>query len=262
LLAGAVVVSLPYLWLVTTAVKPRDQIFAWPPIWIPRVVMWRNFVEAWNYAPFTVYLRNTLLITVCNTLGTVLSASLVGFGFARLRFPGRDVLFLLVLSTMMLPGVVTLIPVFVVYSKLHWVNTYLPLIVPAYFGGGAFNIFLLRQFFRGIPHALEDAARIDGANTFTIWWRIFLPLSGPAVTTVAVFAFMNNWNDFLNPLIYLNQESKFTLALGLQRFLNEHGAEWDLLMAASVLITLPMIAIFFSAQQYFMQGIRVTGVKG
>lgn len=262
LLAGAVVVSLPYLWLVTTAVKPRDQIFAWPPVWIPREILWNNFIKAWNYAPFTVYLKNTLLITVCNTLGTVLSSSLVGYGFARLRFPGRDALFLLVLSTMMLPGVVTLIPMFVVYSKLHWVNTYLPLIVPAYFGGGAFNIFLLRQFFRGIPHALEDAARIDGANTFTIWWRIFMPLSGPAVTTVAVFSFMHNWNDFIDPLIYLNQESKFTLALGLQRFLNEHGAEWDLLMAASVLITLPMIIIFFSAQQYFMQGIRMTGVKG
>jgi len=262
LFAGAVVVSLPYIWLVSTAVKPRDQIFAWPPIWIPREFRWDNFIKAWNYAPFDIYLRNTVVITVSSMIGTVLSSSLVGFGFARLRFPGRDFLFMLLLSTMMLPGAATMIPVFVVFSRLRWVNTFLPLIVPSYFGGGAFNIFLLRQFFRGIPHALEDAARIDGANTFYIWWHIFMPLSGPAVTTVAIFSFMGHWNDFMGPLIYLNRETRFTLSLGLQRFLTDHGAEWDLLMAASVLMTIPMIIVFFAAQEHFMQGIRMTGVKG
>jgi multiple sugar transport system permease protein len=162
----------------------------------------------------------------------------------------------------MLPGIVTMIPLFVLFSRLHWINTYLPLIIPAYFGGGAFNIFLLRQFFRSIPRDLEDAARIDGASTLFIWWRIFMPLSRPAVTTVAVFNFMFNWNNFMGPLIYLNKESMYTLSVGLQYFLNEYDAEWDLLMAASVLITLPMIIVFFSAQRYFMEGIRVTGVKG
>lgn len=262
LVAGAIALSLPFAWLVSTAVKPRDQIFAWPPVWIPRQFMWDNFIKAWNYAPFTRYLMNTIIVTVSNMVGTVISSSLVAFSFARLRFPGRDALFMVVLSTMMLPGIVTMIPLFVVFSKLRWVNTFLPLIVPAFFGGGAFNIFLLRQFFRGIPSALEDAARIDGASTLTIWWRIFVPLSGPAIATVAVFNFMNHWNDFMTPLIYLNRETKFTLALGLQRFLKEHGAEWDLLMAASVLTTLPMIVVFFFAQEYFMTGIRVTGVKG
>ncbi len=262
LIIGAIIFSIPFIWLMSTALKSREQLFKWPPVWIPNPIMWENFPNAWNYATFDVYLVNTLIITITAMIGTVLSSSLVGFGFARLRFPGREFLFLCVVATLMLPYVVTLIPVYILFAKLGWVNTFLPLIVPSFFGGGAFNIFLMRQFFRTIPKELEDAARIDGAATWHIWWIIFLPLSRPAVATVAIFSFMHHWNDFLAPLIYLNDQKKYTLAIGLQQFLSEHTAEWDLLMAASAMMTLPLVVVFFFAQRYFIQGIVMTGLKG
>ena len=259
---GALIFSIPFVWLMSTALKSREQLFVWPPVWIPSPVAWENFPNAWNYATFDVYLINTLIVTITAMIGTVLSASLVAFGFARLRFPGKDFLFLCVIATLMLPYAVTLIPVYILFSKLGWINTFLPLIVPSFFGGGAFSIFLLRQFFRTIPKDLEDAARIDGASTWRIWWTIFIPLSKPAIATVAIFNFIFHWNEFLAPLIYLHDQKKYTLAIGLQQFLSEHTAEWDLLMAASAMMTLPLVVIFFFAQRYFIQGIVMTGLKG
>jgi ABC-type glycerol-3-phosphate transport system permease component len=261
LLAGLALVMGPYLWMLSTSLKPDRQVFVRPPIWIPNPVQWQNYPEAWAWGNLGPASINTLTIALSVLLGTLLSSSLVAYGFARLRAPGRDLIFTILLATMMLPGVVTMIPVFLIFSKLGWVNTYRPLIVPAYFGS-AFNIFLLRQFFLTIPIELEDAAIIDGAGRLRIWATIFLPLSKPALATIAIFSFMGSWNDFMGPLIYLTDTSKYTIALAMSRFLQQHGAEWTLLMAASVMTTLPLVIIFFLAQRTFIQGIVTTGLAG
>jgi multiple sugar transport system permease protein len=210
---------------------------------------------------FPAFFKNTVLIAVLTTLGVVLSSSLVAFGFARLRFRGRDRLFALFLATMMLPGIVTQIPTYLLFKELRWVNTILPLVVPAFFGGGAFNIFLLRQFFMNLPRELDEAALIDGAGYFTIWRRIVMPLSMPALVTVGLFCFVGNWRDFMGPLIYLNDSDKQTLELGLATYNSLKVQEWHLIMAGSVLVTVPLVIIFFLGQKSFVKGISMSGLK-
>jgi len=261
LLSVSAVMLVPFFWMLSTSLKPDDQIFAFPPVWIPRELRWSNYVEAWNYAPFDIYLRNTVVVTVSSTVAALISSSVVAFGFARLEFPGKNLLFGMLLSTMMIPYFVTLIPVFIIFHTIGWVDTLLPLIVPAWFGP-PFYVFLVRQFFLSLPRELEDAARIDGCSTLRILFSIFLPLSKPALTSVAVFSFQSNWGAFIEPLVYLNSMNKRTLAVGLYSFLGEHTAEWGYLMAASVLMLVPVIVLFFSAQNYFMQGIVTTGFGG
>lgn len=252
---------LPLVWMVSTSLKSNRQIFIFPPQWIPNPVIWRNYPEVFDYAPFLLYFKNTMIIEVACILGTLLSSSLVAYGFSRLNAPGKDLLFILMLSTMMLPYQVWMIPLYVLFTKIGWVNTFYPLTIPAFFGN-ALYIFLLRQFFLTIPKELEDAARIDGCSYFRIYWQIMLPLTKPALATVVIFTFMGVWNDFLGPLLYLQDPEKYTLAIGLQVFLTQHGADWGLLMAASTMIVMPVIVIFFFTQKQFIQGIVLTGLKG
>ncbi len=252
---------LPFYWLIVTSLKTNAQMSAYPPALIPNPIRWSNYSDAVTAIPFVQYLQNTLTITVTCIVGVVLSSSICAYGFARITWPGRNVLFLLMLATLMLPSQVTMIPLFVLFSKLHWVNTFLPLTIPAFFGD-AFSIFLLRQFFMGIPHELSEAAFIDGANEWRIFTRIVLPLSKAALATVALTTFLANWSDFLGPLIYLNDSSKFTLAVALNAFIGEHASAWQQLNALAVLITLPPLVIFFFTQKTFIQGIALSGLKG
>lgn len=262
LFVGSIVMLLPLAWLVRSSVMSLRQIFIFPPQWIPDPWQLNNYPDAFTTIPFLLYLRNTLTILVPVVLGTVLTASISAYGFSRLRWPGRDTVFAILLTTLMLPYTVTLIPTFLIWVRFDLVNTFWPLIVPSWFGGGIFNIFLLRQFFRTIPVELDEAAVIDGANPLQILWRILLPLSRPALITVAIFATMGVWNDFLGPLIYLNDSRNYTLALGLAEFTGMYRSEWHLLMAASTMVLLPVLILFFVAQRYFVEGITLTGIKG
>lgn len=262
LLGLSLLILYPALWMVSTSLKPDAQVFAYPPRWIPDPVVWSNYAEAWTSAPFTRYALNSLFYAVSVTFGTVLSCSLAAYGFAKLRFPGRDFLFVVLLSTMMIPGLVTLVPQYVLFSKLGWINTYLPLIVPSFFAG-AFFTFLLRQYFLGIPNELLEAARVDGANELWIWGRVVLPLATPALATVAIFTFDGAWNDYVGPLLYLNDERLYPLQVGLATFRSANDTQWQLLMAASVLVLLPVVLIFFVFQKYFIEGASLSGsVKG
>ncbi|HSH80876.1 MAG TPA: carbohydrate ABC transporter permease [Herpetosiphonaceae bacterium] len=261
LMGGALVMIVPFLWLVSTSLKEQRQIFLFPPQWIPDPVVWRNYPEALTVLPFARFVRNTVLVTVITMVGTLLTSALCAYGFARLRFPGRDLIFMVLLSTLMLPYVVLMIPQYIMFKHLGWIDTYLPLTVPHWFGGGIFNIFLLRQFFRTIPADLTDAGRIDGANELRIFWQIMLPLARPALTVVAIFTFIASWNDFLGPLIYLSSNDKFTIALGLATFKGMYATQWHYLMAASTIMVVPIIVLFFLAQRYFVQGIVMTGLK-
>ncbi len=256
------VLALPFLFLLSTSLKLEGTEFTFPPQWLPSPVVWGNYPSALQTVPYLAYARNTVVITVAATLGALVTASMSAFAFARIRFPGRNFLFLLLISTLMLPDAVTLVPKYILFSKLHWINTYLPLTVPVWFGGGAFNVFLLRQFFMTIPYDLDEAARMDGGGNWRIYWSVLLPLSKPALTAVAIFSVIYNWNDFLNPLIYLNQQQYFTLALGLQFFQSEYGTQWTLMMAASVMMIAPIILLFFLAQRVFIEGIQLTGIAG
>jgi multiple sugar transport system permease protein len=262
LCGGSLLMVLPFIWMVSTSLKQTSQIWVFPPQWIPDPVVWQNYVEALTILPFERYAFNTLLITVVTTVGVVLSSSLCAYGFARIQFPGRDLIFMIVLTAIMIPYAVLLIPHYVMFRTLGWIDTYLPLTVPVWFGGGAFNIFLLRQFFRTIPSELSDAARIDGATEFGIYWRIVLPLAQPALATVAIFTVLNTWNDFLGPLVYISSQDKFTLSLGLAQFRGLYATQWQYLMAASTVVIAPTLALFFLAQRYFVQGITLTGIKG
>lgn len=262
LFMGTFVLMIPFAWMVSTSLKEPGAVFNWPPEWMPDPVVWGNYPKAWSYLPFNTFLTNTLIITVTTVIGQTLSASIVGYSFARLRWIGRDVLFLVVLATLMLPFHITMIPVFAIWKQLGAVDTLVPLIIPAFLGGGAFNIFLMRQFFMTIPLELDDAAKIDGCSVLGIYWRIIMPLSKPVTGTVAIFSFLFHWNDFLGPLIYLNSTSKYTLALGLQLFQGQYETKWELLMAASVIVMMPVLIIYFLAQRYFVQGIVFSGVKG
>lgn len=255
--------ALPLFWMISTSLKVDAQIFVYPPIWIPNPIQWSNYLRAVNAIPFGLYARNTLTISILSMIGQVISSSLVGYGFARIRWPGRDLVFILVLSTMMLPYQATMIPLYIVFRKLGWVGTFAPLIVPSFFGY-AFNIFLFRQFFRTIPNELADAARMDGCNEFGIYRWIILPLSKPVIATVALFDFLYNWNDFQGPLIYLQDSERYTLSLGLQSFGGNFGRAMEpaMLMAAAAIVVLPAILVFFLAQRTFIQGISLTGIKG
>lgn len=262
LLAGAGVVSLPFLWMLSTSLKDEGAVFVFPPTWLPQPLVWSNYAEALTVLPFALFCRNTLITTLVPIVGALLSCSLAAYAFSRLRWPGRDLCFLLVLATMMLPHQVTMIPRFILFRELGWIDTFLPLIVPPWFAVGAFNVFLLRQFFLTIPLELDDAAKLDGAGYLGIYLRILLPLLKPALAAVAIFTFQFHWNDFLEPLIYLHSQDRFTLALGLRAFQGEYGTEWNLLMAASLVVMLPPLLLFFVAQRYFIQGVVFTGIKG
>lgn len=262
LLAGSVLMLMPFLWMVSSSLKLETRVFEFPPQIIPNPARFMNYVDALIYKPFHLYLRNTMVIVILNEIAILLSASYCAYGFARVRFPGRDFWFAIVLATMMLPSVVTMVPTFVIFSRLKWLDTYLPLTFPYFFGGEAFNIFLLRQFFRSIPEELADAARIDGCTEHQIYWSLFLPLAKPALTTVAIFTFLNAWNDFMGPLLYLNTPENFTVSLGLATFRSVMRTRWDLLMAATTAMTLPVIILFFAGQRYFVKGVVLTGLKG
>ena len=261
LLAGAVLVLIPLAWTLSTALKTTRQTLAYPPEWIPRPFMWGNFVEAMTAVPFGTYFGNSLTIGVLRVLGMTISSAVVAYGFARVRFPGRNLLFIVVLSTMMIPFHVLIIPRFVLFRSLNWLDTLLPLIVPSFFGG-AFSIFLLRQYMLGIPRELDDAARIDGCGHLGIFWRIVLPLSKPALGAVAVFEFLDSWDDFLGPLIYLSSERNYTVELGLNAFRTQYFTEWNLFMAASLVAMLLPVTVFFIAQRYFIDGVALTGSGG
>jgi multiple sugar transport system permease protein len=261
LLAFSAIFALPFAWLVITSLKPAAQIFEFPPSWIPETFCWSNYVRVWSVIPFWNYTWNTLFVSVSATLATLVSSSLVAYGFAIIRWRWANRLLILMLATVMLPPQVTLIPIFILFKKLEWVGTFRPLIIPCLFGN-AFFVFLFRQFFKTLPRDLIDAAKIDGCTHFDIYWRIVLALSKPVLSVVAFFSFSYSWNDFLGPLIYLNDNTQYTLALGLQQFLSQYSAQWDLLMAASTLMILPVILIFFLLQRTFVEGITLTGVKG
>jgi len=252
--------ALPFLWLLSSSLKDTAQIFQFPPNWIPDPFVFDNYKGAVTFIPFARYLLNTLLVCAGGIAGNVLSASLVAYSLGILRWRGRETLFKVLIASMLLPPQVTMIPVFVIFRRLGMYDTFWPLILPAFLGT-PFFIFLLRQFFLGIPRELVEAARMDGCNEWSIYWRIILPLSGPALATVVLFSFIWGWTDFFTPLIYLQDKMNFTLSLGLQQFQESHQYLWGMLMAASALITLPMIALFFLTQKAFVRGIVTTGLK-
>ena len=260
--ALSVVFMVPLVWIVSSSLKTQGQVFAYPPIWIPEPIVWFNYIEALQRAPLLRWLWNTTFITLLSIVGTVISSSMVAFGFARLRFPGRRILFILLLSTMMLPQVVTLIPRFIMFKWWGWLDTPWPMIVPTFFGGGAFNIFLVRQFYLTIPKDFDEAARIDGASNWAIWWRILVPLSRPVLIAIGIFSFVFHWNDFMNPLIFLFSEKNKTLALGLRAFINPTDASWHISMAASMYLVIPITILFFVGQRYFILGVVMTGIAG
>lgn len=281
ILVLSVTMILPLAWMVAISLKLPENVFQLPPWSVDW--KWMNYVNAWypfghpdltghywadikallfERESFWWYTWNTLVVTGLSVAGVMVSSAAVAFGFARLRFPMRDALFIIVIGTMMVPTQVTMIPTYILFAKIGWTNSWLPLIVPAWFGGGAYNVFLLRQFFMGIPHDLDEAAKIDGCSTFGIFWRIMLPLSLPALVTVGVFSIVWTWNDFLNPLIYIQDASKFTLALGLNQFRSLSGDKTNLMMAAATVVLLPILVLFFIGQKYFIQGIATTGLKG
>lgn len=256
--------SVPVIWMFSSSLHTLPEVFAQPYQWIPDALQWKNYVRAVTILPVPRFLWNTIVITAPVMVGTVLSSSLVAYGFARFRFPGRDILFGLCLATMMLPGQVTMIPLYILFAKLGWVDTYLPLIVPALFGS-PFYIFLLRQFFLTIPRDSEEAALIDGASRLRIWWSIIMPQARPALATVLIFTFIGTWNDFFGPLLYLNSPEKATLTLGLNlmktQVLGSGVVEWNVLMAASLLVLLPNVILFFLAQKHFIKGISMGASK-
>lgn len=263
LAVGAVIIMIPFLWMLSTSLKTNQDIYVFPPQWIPDPIRLANYGDVMSLLPFWTYARNSLIIVASVVFGTVLSSSFTAFGFARLRAPGRDAIFIVVLATLMLPTTVTLVPLYVGFNKIGWVNTFWPLIAPAFFGT-PFYIFLLRQFYLTIPRDLEEAARLDGASPYRIWWDIFLPLSKPALATVAVFTYFITYNDFFGPLIYLTDDSKRTLAVALSYFNGspDAGPQMNYLMAMTLLVTIPSLIVFLIAQRYFVRSIITSGIKG
>lgn len=254
---------MPFIWMISTSLKDTEQTYHVPPIWIPHPMRFQNYPEALAAQPFGTFFGNTLQYAVLATVGTVLSASLVAYGFARIQWRGRETLFFICICTMMIPFQVRMIPLYLIFRNLHWLNSYKPLIIPAFFGN-AYSIFLLRQFFMSLPHELSDAARIDGAREVDIFARIILPLARPALAVVGLFAFIGAWNDYIGPLIFLNQPDKFPISLGLQQFQGQFVEKlaWPYLMAASTVTILPIVILFFFAQRTFIEGIAISGIKG
>lgn len=265
LFAGAIVFLFPLFWMFSTSLKTLPEISSLPVRWWPEKPQWSNYINALTYLPFPRYARNTAVIAFFSVIGSVLSASLAGYGFAFYRFPGRDALFMVLLATMMVPIMVRLVPLFIIFQKFGWIDTFLPLIVPSFFGVEALFTFLMRQYYRSLPRDLILAARIDGCNEFAIWWRIMTPLSKPALAAVAIFAFQRVWNDFIPPLVFLHGQEKRTLSLGLHAILTNVGGGvdlWHYAMAIAILVTLPMIIIFILFQKQFIQGAAMSGIKG
>lgn len=258
---GALLLA-PLAWLFSSSLKTEAHIFRFPPDWIPNPIRWSNYADVFDIVPFARGWWNSVIVAAATVTGTLISSSIVAFGFARLRFPGRDKLFMLLIATVMIPYHVTLIPTYVLFRELGWLNTFLPLTIPAWFGGGAFNIFLLRQFYMRLPLELDDAARVDGASLWRIFVDVILPQSKPALGVIAIFTFLGSWNDFFGPFIYLNSTDKYTLPLMLRLFQTTEGTQWHLLMAASVMTAIPCIVLYFVAQRYFIQGVVFTGLKG
>ena len=258
----------PFLFALSASLKKLDALYAYPPTLLPNPPQWINYQKAVTALPFGQFLLNSVFLTLSCVAGQLLSGALVAYSFARLRWPGRDLLFLVLLSTMMLPGQVTMIPTFILWTHLRdftgidWVGTYKPLIIPSFLGGAPIYIFLMRQFFKGLPVELEDAARMDGCSTLQIFWLVALPLSRPVLTTVAVLSFIGHWHDFMGPLIYLDRVETYTLQLGLRMFQTVNGGFTHYLMAASMLVLLPVLILFFVAQKQLVQGITLTGIKG
>jgi multiple sugar transport system permease protein len=260
LLAGGFLMVVPFLWMVSTSLKAPGKTFVFPPQWIPNPVVFRNYADMWTALPFGNFFLNSVKIATLSTMGQLIACSLSAFAFSVIVFRGRDTLFLILVATLMIPYQVTLIPTFILYSKIGWVGTHYPLWVPA-FWGGAFGTFLIRQFYMTIPLELAESARIDGANIWQIFRYIYVPLSGVALATLAIFTFMWSWNDLLDPLIYLREMKQLTLTAGLSFFQNQYGGKWSLMMAGAMVSILPILIIFFTAQKYFIQGIAMTGIK-
>ena len=252
---------LPFFWMIGTSLKPDNELMVFPPRIFPESPDWSNYIKALNKFPFFMYLKNTAIITVFNLIGVVLSSSFVAYGFSKIKWKGRDFFFAVMMSTVMLPGVVTMIPVFMIYKHLGWLDTFLPLIVPAFLGGGAMNVFLVRQFFNTIPNDILGAAKLDGAGDFKIFYKIMLPLSKPVLALISLFTFTGSWNNYMGPLIYITSETKYPLALGMPMFMSRYGTFWNQAMAASELTILPTIIFFFFAQKYLIEGIKLSGLK-
>lgn len=252
---------LPFFFLLTGSFKTSSELFSVPFHWLPKQWTFSNYRQVFTNIPFFRYLKNTMIIVVANIVGALISNSLIGYGFARLRWPGRDKVFMIVIATMILPYQVTLIPVYLMYTKIRWVGTFLPLIVPGFFGN-AFFIFLMRQFLVGIPKEITESARIDGANEFTIFLRLMMPISKPVLATVAIMSFMNSWKDFLGPLVFLGDDKLYTLSLAASMLRSNLNPNWELLLALGVVMVLPVLILFFVLQKYFIQGITMSGIKG
>jgi len=262
-LAGALAMVLPLLWMISASLQTMEQVVRYPPTWIPNPFAWENYPTALTFLPFGLYFRNTLYVTAVVIVGDLISNVLAAYGFSRYRFPARDLLFAVLLSTLMMPGIVRLIPTYLLFNQLHWINTFAPLMVPSFFGS-PFYLFLLRQFFLGIPDDLTDAARIDGCSELGILWRVVLPLAKPALATVAIFSFQASWNDFMGPMIFLTDERLRTVALGLHSFqgLPYMSTLYNQLMAASTVMVLPVLLVFALFQRHFVQGVTLTGIRG
>lgn len=260
LLVGSAVMLVPFAWMLSTSLKEPGDIFVYPPQWLPQPMRWQNYVETVTVMPFLRFYLNSTIQATAVTVLQLLTSSLAAFAFSRLRFRGRDALFLLYLATMMIPFPVTMIPNFVIIRYLHWIDTYRALILPPAFS--AFSTFLMRQYFLSIPNELDDAARVDGASSFRIWWQVILPLSGPAVATLAIFTFLGQWNNFLWPLVATNSEKMWTLPVGLASFQGQYSIQWNLLMAGSVIAIVPILIIYLIGQKWFVRGITLTGMGG
>lgn len=264
LASGALAMVAPFLWMLSTSLKEAGTLFSydrvWWQDWVPMQFVWRNYVEAWNAVPFARFYVNSIFVSLCVTVGQVLTSAMAAYAFARLQFPGRDSIFFGYLATMMVPGAVTMIPVFILLRFLGWIDTYKAVILPGIFS--AYGTFMLRQFFLTLPKDLEDAAKMDGCSYFGIFWRVILPLSKPALATLTTFTFLGSWLNFMWPLIVLNSHSKFTLPVGLAYFQGLHGTHWTLLMAGSMMMIVPVLIVFIFNQRYFVEGIKLTGIKG
>jgi multiple sugar transport system permease protein len=260
LYAGALTMVAPFLWMVSTSLKALPDVFVWPPRWVPNPPLWENYVKIFTLVPFARYFANTIFVSACRVAGVVITSAMAGYAFARLRFPGRDVVFFLYLGTMMIPGQVTLIPNFITMRILHWLDTYYALIIPQLFT--AFGTFLMRQYFLSLPPALEEAAVIDGCNHWGVFRRIALPLATPALATLSIFTLLGAWNDFMWPLIVTNSPSLRVLSVGLSSFQERYITNWPLLMAGAVLALLPVLVAYLFAQRYFVEGIAMSGIKG
>ena len=262
----ALLMMIPFIWMISTSLKVESQVYLFPPVLIPNPIAWENYADALvRILPFPRFFVNSIYVSVSSTVGAVLTSSMTAFAFSRLRWPGRDYFFLLVLATMMVPGFSTIVPTFILFHSLGWIDTFYPLIIPFWCGGAPFYIFLMRQFFMTIPIDLDEVARMDGCSDLRIWWYIIVPLSKPAMATVAIYCFMSRWNDFFRPLIFLHSLDRYTVTLGLNIFRStarDYGVRYHWLMAASVAALLPSLVVFFAAQKTFVQGVTMSGIKG